>query len=259
MAGTTKTSNIECSNIVQKYWRSMGLSLAAKTLTTSMHAGIKVTRPDYWVVRVNLAGLRNESELSRLLRCITSHGSSLVREHARATEVDARSRYFATGAGSQERRYVNVAASYRADPRLEGVKASFVESGFEARITPGPLLLATTGGLGGKLKLMPFQPGGASCPVKEILTEAAKRVAAEGIDHDLEVAPDREPKWSSHSLRRLADTVARRHREAMGVSEAEIDIYFGWHERVLLKEMQVHYEAMSPRERMLHAKITGMM
>ena len=165
----------------------------------------------------------------------------------------------ATGAGSQERRYVNVAASYRADPRLEGVKASFVESGFEARITPGPLLLATTGGLGGKLKLMPFQPGGASCPVKEILTEAAKRVAAEGVDHDLEVAPDREPKWSSHSLRRLADTVARRHREAMGVSEAEIDIYFGWHERMLLKEMQVHYEAMSPRERMLHAKITGMM
>ena len=62
-----------------------------------------------------------------------------------------------------------------------------------------------------------------------------------------------------HSLRRLANTVARRHREAMQVSEAEIDVYFGWHERVLLKEMQVHYEAMSPLERMLHAKITGMM
>jgi hypothetical protein len=45
----------------------------------------------------------------------------------------------------------------------------------------------------------------------------------------------------------------------MNVSESEIDIYFGWHERVLLKEMQVHYEALSPRERMLHAKITGMM
>ena len=47
--------------------------------------------------------------------------------------------------------------------------------------------------------------------------------------------------------------------EQTGVSGDQIDIYFGWHERVLLKEMQVHYEAMSPRERMLHAKITGMM
>ena len=60
-------------------------------------------------------------------------------------------------------------------------------------------------------------------------------------------------------MRRLADTTARRYREAMNVSESEIDIYFGWHERVLRKEMQVHYEALSPRERMLHAKITGMM
>ena len=109
------------------------------------------------------------------------------------------------------------------------------------------------------LKLISSTPGSSSGQVKEILTEAAKLVAAEGTDHDLETAPDRDPKWSSHSLRRLADTVARRHREAMGVSEAEIDIYFGWHERVLLKEMQVHYEALSPRERMLHAKITGMM
>ena len=80
-----------------------------------------------------------------------------------------------------------------------------------------------------------------------------------GPDPELECPPDRAPKWSSHSLRRLADTTARRYREAMNVSESEIDIYFGWHERVLRKEMQVHYEALSPRERMLHAKITGMM
>ena len=45
----------------------------------------------------------------------------------------------------------------------------------------------------------------------------------------------------------------------MEVSEAQIDIYFGWQERLLLKAMQVHYAALSPRERMLLAKITGYM
>mgnify|MGYP006062224029 CR=1 FL=1 len=46
-------------------------------------------------------------------------------------------------------------------------------------------------------------------------------------------------------------------REHVG-SAAEIDIYFGWHERVLLKEMQRHYEGMSRRARMRQARITSM-
>ena len=47
--------------------------------------------------------------------------------------------------------------------------------------------------------------------------------------------------------------------EVTGVTEDQIDIYFGWHEKVLLKAMQVHYASLSIRERMLLAKITGMM
>ncbi len=72
-------------------------------------------------------------------------------------------------------------------------------------------------------------------------------------------ADGKTPKWSSHSLRRLADTVARRFREVTGVTEGEIDIYFGWMERVLKKAMQMHYASLSIKERMDHAKITGMM
>ena len=53
--------------------------------------------------------------------------------------------------------------------------------------------------------------------------------------------------------------MARRFREETGTSEAEIDIFFGWHEKILLKAMQVHYAAMSIRERMKKAWITGMM
>ena len=69
----------------------------------------------------------------------------------------------------------------------------------------------------------------------------------------------RNPKWATHSLRRMADTVARKHREAMSVSESEIDLYFGWGERVLKKAMQVHYAAFTLRERMKQARITGML
>ena len=67
------------------------------------------------------------------------------------------------------------------------------------------------------------------------------------------------PKWTTHSLRRLADTVARRYREATGVTEAQIDIFFGWQERMLKKAMQVHYESLSILARMALAKITGML
>ena len=42
-----------------------------------------------------------------------------------------------------------------------------------------------------------------------------------------------------------------------GVTEGQIDIYFGWHEKILLKAMQVHYAALSIRARMTLAKITG--
>ena len=81
----------------------------------------------------------------------------------------------------------------------------------------------------------------------------------QSIDPDLDLAPGRAPKWTTHSLRRLADTVARRYREQTGVTEDQIDIYFGWQERILLKAMQYHYASLSITERMALAKITGML
>ena len=48
-------------------------------------------------------------------------------------------------------------------------------------------------------------------------------------------------------------------RADVGVLESQIDIYFGWQERVLRKAMQVHYEQLSLASRMALAKITGML
>ena len=44
-----------------------------------------------------------------------------------------------------------------------------------------------------------------------------------------------------------------------GVSESQIDLYFGWQERVLKRAMQVHYEKLSVIARMALARITGML
>jgi hypothetical protein len=101
----------------------------------------------------------------------------------------------------------------------------------------------------------------AFAPTKELLTKAWEAANADPLDPDpdLDVDARREPRWATHSLRRLADTIARRFREQTGVTEAMIDIYFGWHEKILLKAMQTHYAAMSIRERMDRAKITGLL
>ena len=76
-------------------------------------------------------------------------------------------------------------------------------------------------------------------------------------DPHLEERRGRAPYWTTHSLRRAANSVARRDMEAAGVTAEEIDIYLGWHERILLKEMQRHYEGLSVRARMQQARITG--
>ena len=106
---------------------------------------------------------------------------------------------------------------------------------------------------------MPLSTSSAFAPTKELLTAAYEAANADPADRDpdLDLQVGQAPKWSTHSLRRLADTVARRDRELTGTTEAEIDIYFGWHERILLKEMQVHYAALNVKERMKQARITG--
>ena len=78
-------------------------------------------------------------------------------------------------------------------------------------------------------------------------------------DPDLDLELGAEPKWTTHSLRRGSDTVARRDMEATEASAADIDLFYGWHERVLTKEMQVHYSSMSIKERMKKARITSLM
>ena len=147
------------------------------------------------------------------------------------------------------------------DPRLNTIVAELKSLGFTAARVPGPLLLTTSGGKNPVVQLLPFQVTSAFAPTKAILIEACRLANIDPLDPDpdLDTDPRRPVKWTTHSLRRLGDTVARRYREQSGVTEAQIDLYFGWQERLLLKAMQVHYASLSIRERMLLAVITGFM
>ena len=51
----------------------------------------------------------------------------------------------------------------------------------------------------------------------------------------------------------------RRHREKSGAMADEIDLYFGWKEKILKKAMQMHYATMGLRERLEQARITCLM
>jgi hypothetical protein len=88
------------------------------------------------------------------------------------------------------------------------------------------------------------------------LAEAEANRDRTNPDPDLDVENGRQARWASHSLRRLANTTARRYA-VTGTSEAEIDAYMGWHEKDMHENMQRHYGAMDIRARMKQARITG--
>ena len=211
-------------------------------------------------MRVSLLGC-NEEKLNTLWGKLRTSECRSAREHAKLSEQKGLQRYNARGVGSQAKKFINVACGVGTDSALAALKNTLEASGFVAVLAPGPLLAATTGGRRPKPTLMPLAVSSTFANTKSVLTQAyvAANVNPVDPDPDLDLEPGRSPKWSTHSLRRLADTVARRDREKTETTEAEIDIYFGWHERILLKEMQVHYAGMNMRERIKQARITSLM
>ena len=97
--------------------------------------------------------------------------------------------------------------------------------------------------------------------MKQLLTLACDQVGVN--DPHMSAQQRAVAKWTNHSLRRAADTTARRtklvtdHGRAIVTTE-EIDLYFGWHEEELSKDMQIHYSTLSLLERISQARLTCM-
>ena len=249
LAGTTSGHQIEVAKILRDYWRAAGIPLLVRQVM-----GLQETRPDFWVVRVSLQGLSSGfSQFERAMMAVKDPRVLSIR-----AALVARARQRMNGA-SNDKKYINVVAGRSSDKSIYEIRDVFTNAGINARVVPGPLLMATTGGSQGRVLPMPLAISSAFGPTKEVLTMAWEMANADPDDPDphLEERRGRAPYWTTHSLRRAANSVARRDMEAAGVTAEEIDIYLGWHERILLKEMQRHYEGLSVRARMQQARITG--
>ena len=88
----------------------------------------------------------SDFRIFRLFRVLSKLKSSLVDKHLPVTTMAAKTRYWAGGAGSQEKKYVNVAAGDSTMKELDEIVARLTQAGFGAQKVPGPLLLSTTGG-----------------------------------------------------------------------------------------------------------------
>jgi hypothetical protein len=260
VAGLTQTSEIPVASILDDYWRAAGIPTV-----THNEAGARVTRGDYWVVRVAMNGLM-PSGFDRLIRVLSRYGEQCPDEARlmKATIVKARDRYKAFSVGSQSKRYVNVQGGASGCPKIGEMVALLQAESFKdmVSVVPGPLLRSSSGKT---ITHMPLSTSSTFTTTKELLSSAYRLANADSPDPDLDTQAQRlEPDWASHSLRRCSDTHARRHMNdtrfgRRPVEKWEIDLYYGWNEAEMKKGMQMHYATMGLRERLEQARITCLM
>ena len=113
-------------------------------------------------------------------------------------------------------------------------------------MTPGPLLVATER-QGREISHMPLDPGSTYPIITAALRRAYELANAETPDPQLDLGHRSEPRFTNHSNRRGANTVARQTMSVTGASDMDIDLTFGWQERFFNAKMQVHYEARFDR------------
>eukprot|EP00966_Prymnesium_polylepis_P062896 1459692-Prymnesium_polylepis.1 len=76
---------------------------------------------------------------------------------------------------------------------------------------------------------MPMTEGSTYHKFIDLLPEAEKRARERG-DPDFDLETRGESSYGNHSLREMADHVARQTMQETGASEIDIDRMFGWNE-----------------------------
>ena len=227
---------------LRDYWSAWGFELLTETVGRYV-----VTSADYYVLRVSLLGLTLE-RVEAMLAVLAISQSAEVRAHAAVSRVKGLERYKASG--SMDKKYINVAGGRAgchavATASLELSRAGFGDEG-RLHVIGGPFGRATQGA---STTHMPIVPRSTAEVVVKAHQRAYVLANADSPDLDLDLEGLDEPLWGDHSDRRGADTNARR---SMGITEAtemDLDLYFGWQERMYSQKMQVHYESTFTRVR----------
>jgi hypothetical protein len=249
---TTNKTKIEAGEHLRLWWKASGL-----TWSKERKGAFVEERPDYWVVRVSFMGMDGDT-FKRFLEDVQWSREHPIVKNVKATLKYAKLRKRSETLG-EEMRYVNVAGGPLAGNEVVGAKRWLDEMGY-ARFTAvvmGPLIRAT---LGHALTHMPYAPDSTHVhliPAMELAFERVKQ--SEVVDPEYDQTTDQLTKFGNHSNRRHADRVAMRNAAKNGVSEEDIDFYFGWDLRKMAESMRRHYAGLDRVLRLSLSRVTAEM
>lgn len=251
--GKTEKSGIETAEHLRELWKVSGL-----VITKGTESCFQVERPNYWVVRVSLLDM-NQDTFKRFEYEVRESSCRQIIEHSKATLHYAKQRRTAKTRGD-EARYVNVAGGERDGESVRLSLAWLEEKGFGryTDVVAGPLFRST---FGHSLSHMPYQPKSTHVHLVPAMERAFEVVQSTGIpDVEYDKTQDPEPKFGNHSNRRHADRVALRSALSEGdVSEEDVDFFFGWELKKMSEQMQKWYAGMDRVVRLRLSRVTKKM
>ena len=110
---------------------------------------------------------------------------------------------------------------------------------------------------------MPQTYDGAYASMRTTLDVAFKEANPPGDpDPEFDLQGHAAPLWGQHSLRRLGEKVARDDKDAwtkLGLTKVEVDLYSGWDQHEISRDMQIHYSGQQRSHRVKRTAITRSM
>ena len=236
--GETHKTKIQAASHLREWWAMNGfLGCGPKKVGSFVEE-----RPNYWVVRVSLLDMSQKVFKGFFQEIEWTESPVLIKDRA-ATMKYAAERKDAKTIGD-EMKYVNVTGG-----ALEGYEIAEATSWLTAKgfgrfttVVEGPLFRAT---LGHKLTHMPYSPNSTHVHLIPAMRLAFKEArAANEPDPEYDQTTDPKPKFANHSNRRHADRVAMRNAKETGVSDIDINFFFGWELKKMSQNMRLHYAGL---------------
>ena len=231
---TRGTLRFRAADYMRGFWKESGFSLIEE-----QREGMKVIRPDYYVLRVSLLGM-NESMREYFKKQLKTSSDKRVEEWGSysARKVTEREGNLNDG---EEKKCVNIAGGRKAELAVCMQWLESIGLGKFGNIVPGPLLRATDGK---RVTHMPLQPGSSYTHLAKAMEDAYFMSRARGQDDaelDLGNHDPEKPKIGHHWARRKADQVARDTMDVTKTLPETIDEAFGWDQKQAKRKQQLHY------------------
>ena len=182
IAGKTRGSlAFEAALYVKGLWKESGFAIKEE-----MRDGMRILRPDYFVLRVSLLGMQ-KAMITRFAGMLEACKEPAVAVLGKYSARKVLERGLVNETDGEEKKYVNIAGGARESDALAGA-LQWVQSiglGRFANVVPGPLLRATDGK---KITHMPLQTGSAYAHLSKAMEKAYFTSRARGVvDQELDL------------------------------------------------------------------------